>query len=177
MLCQVCSKNKATIHYKSNIGGKSYEKYLCTECAEKQGVSTKNVFEPIDMMDGFFGKSDDIFGGLFAGLVNDSVKKDRNSGVCPLCGMRFSEFLHGGKIGCSECYKTFKDSLESTIKRIHGNVAHCGKKLCADSEKMAVEKKTEELKKLLQQAIEKQEYEMAAKYRDEIRELEKKGEE
>ena len=80
--------------------------------------------------------------------------------------------LHGGKIGCSECYNVFSNSLGSTVKRIHGNVEHCGK--VPEGKKSAVsdKKKIEALKSKLNEAIEKQEYEMAAKYRDEIREIE-----
>ena len=39
MLCKSCNKNQATIHYKSNINGKVVEKYLCSECAEKEGIA------------------------------------------------------------------------------------------------------------------------------------------
>lgn len=176
MLCKACNKNQATIHYKSNINGKVVEKYLCSECAEKEGIHTKSAFEPIDMMDGFFGKNtDDIFGGLFAGMMNTpSSKSVSEPKVCSLCGMRYSEFLHAGKIGCAECYKTFSSSLGSTIKRIHGNVAHCGKVPEGKKNEISDRRKIEQLKAKLSEAIEKQEYEMAAKYRDEIKEIENK---
>lgn len=179
MICQICKKNEASIHYKTNINGKQTEMYLCRECAEKNGIGKKVSFEPIDVIDGFLGKgTDDIFGGLFAGMMNDSPSKNLNEPkVCPVCGMRFSDFLHGGKIGCAECYDIFSQPLSSTVKRIHGGAEHCGK---IPSEKAAVisdKRKIEALKLKLNEAVEKQEYELAAKYRDEIKEIEnKKGE-
>lgn len=177
MICQVCNKNEAKVHYKTNINGKYTELYLCRECAEKKGLAKKTVFEPIEVIDGFFGKSaDDIFGGFFAGMMNDSQTKSEQT-ACPLCGMRFNEFLHGGKIGCAECYKTFSAPLVSTVKRIHGNVEHCGKIPEGKKSSLSVKKKIEELKTKLNKAIEDQEYEMAAKYRDEIKEIESKKEE
>lgn len=174
MICQVCKKNNATIHYKTNVNGKQTELYLCPECAEKNGIGKKVSFEPIDVIDGFFGKStDDIFGGLFAGMINDTHNKSVGEAkACPVCGMRFSDFLHGGKIGCSECYNAFANSLGSTLKRIHGNVEHCGKVPEGKKSEISDKKKIEALKVKLNEAIEKQEYEMAAKYRDEIREIE-----
>lgn len=177
MICQICKKNNATIHYKTNINGKQTEMYLCPVCAESKGITKKAVFEPIDVIDGFFGKSnDDIFGGLFAGMMNDSGTKSVNEPkACPVCGMRFSDFLHGGKIGCAECYNTFSASLNSTVKRIHGNVEHCGKIPEGKKNAMSDKKKIEALKIKLSDAIEKQEYEMAAKYRDEIREIENRN--
>lgn len=177
MLCQVCNKNNATIHYKTNINGKVTEMFMCPECAEKQGMAKKAAFEPIDMIDGFFGKgADDIFGGFFAGMMNEPSKKNVPAQtVCPKCGMRFSEFLHGGKIGCAECYKTFASSLGSTVKRIHGNAEHCGKVPEGMADVISDKKKIETLRAKLNEAIQTQEYELAAKYRDEIRALENKN--
>lgn len=178
MICQVCNKNQAKIHYKTNVNGKQTEMYLCRECAEKNGITHKPAFEPIDMIDGFFGKgTDDIFGGFFAGMMNDSPVKVNEPKVCPLCGMRFSDFLHDGKIGCAECYKTFSSSLNSTVKRIHGSAEHCGKVPEGRKDELSDKKKIESLKLKLTEAIEKQEYEMAARYRDEIKALENKKEE
>lgn len=179
MLCQACKKNEAKIHYKTNINGKVSEMYLCSECADKNGVKKKTAFEPIDVIDGFFGKgTDDIFGGLFAGMMGEpNVKVVSEPKACSVCGMRFSEFLHGGKIGCGDCYKTFSSYLGSTVKRIHGNVEHCGKIPEGKKSALSDKKKIEGLKAKLNEAIEKQEYEMAAKYRDEIREIENKGKE
>ena len=176
MLCHNCNKNEAKIHYKSNINGKIIDKYLCRECAEKAGLAKKTAFEPIDIIDGFFGKSkDDIFGGLFAGMMNDSgTHSVSERGVCPLCGMRFTEFLKDGKTGCGECYKTFSSSLSSTVKRIHGSAEHCGKIPEGRMGEISHKRKIDELKTKLNDAIEKQEYEMAAKYRDEIKALENK---
>ena len=176
MICQVCNKKDAVVHYKTNINGKQTEMYLCRECAENKGITKKTSFEPIELIDGFFGKgTDDIFGGFFAGMMNDSPSKSVNEPkACPLCGMRFTEFLHDGKIGCAECYKTFSSSLNSTVKRIHGSAEHCGKVPEGRLEEISDKKKIENLKARLNEAIEKQEYEMAAKYRDEIKALENK---
>lgn len=178
MLCQACKKNEAKIHYKTNINGKVSELFLCGECAEKNGISKKTAFEPVDVFDGLFKGTDDLFGGLFAGMMGDTgTKVVSEPKVCPVCGMRFSEFLHGGKIGCGECYNTFSTSLNSTVKRIHGNVEHCGKVPEGKQSEISDKKKIESLKASLKDAIEKQEYEMAAKFRDEIRALENKGKE
>lgn len=176
MTCQICKKNEATIHYKTNINGKQTEMYLCRECAEKNGIGKKTVFEPIDVIDGFLGKgTDDIFGGLFAGMTNNPVSKAVNEPkVCPVCKMRFSDFLHGGKIGCAECYKIFSQPLSSTVKRIHGSAEHCGKIPSDKAGEITDKRKIEELKAKLNSAVVNQEYELAAEYRDEIRALENK---
>lgn len=179
MLCQMCEKKEATFHYKSNENGHITEKHLCRECAEKAGYlgqESYDIFKPFGMIDNFFEDAGEgMLGGMFGSMLDSSpVKTLRESGVCPMCGMRFSDFLHSGKLGCARCYETFSSSLEPTIKRIHGNVLHTGK--CPDGRKehLAKENKLASLKEKLADAIQKQEYENAAKYRDEIRALEQK---
>lgn len=175
MKCQLCNKNNATIHYKSSINGKTKEMFLCSECAEKNNISAnKGYFEPVDMFENFFGsEADDIFGGMFAGMLNEKgTKQGYESSSCPFCNMKLSEFLHRGRLGCSECYKTFENALKPTLKRIHANVEHCGKVPESQMKKQSIAKKIEALRKKLSEAIETQEFELAAKYRDEIKELE-----
>lgn len=180
MLCQICKKNNATIHYKSNVNGKIYETYMCESCAQNKGFSpdtSSDSFWKQGFNDTLFSENaNGLFGGLFAGMLNENGANSYSKPqVCKKCGMRFSDFLHGGKIGCAECYNTFSSLLNSTIKRIHGNVEHCGKSIEGDTNESATRKKIETLREKLNEAIEKQEYEMAAKYRDEIKELEKQS--
>ena len=175
MKCQICNNNNATIHYKASINGKSQEMFLCSECAEKNGISSKkNFFEPVDVFDGFFSnEAEDIFGGMFAGMINSNNQKQAlETKSCPFCNMKLSEFLQRGRLGCSVCYKTFENALKPTLKRIHANVEHCGKVPESQLKKQSVAKKIEILKNKLNEAIQNQEFEMAAKYRDEIKELE-----
>lgn len=176
MLCKICNKNVATIHYKSNNNGKITETYLCNECAQKNSVDGNKIsslFEPVEIIDDVFEIHGGLFDGLFGSMIGEkNPDKKTISGACPVCGMRFTEFLQGSKIGCSKCYEVFNRSLEPTIKRIHGNVEHCGK---IPEGSLKKEKNTEKqiavLEEKLKQAIEAQEYEKAADYRDEIKAL------
>ena len=190
MLCEACGKNQATFFYKQTKNGYTIEKNLCSECAKKQGLSLPgNLFD----FSGFGG--DDFFGGLLGSFVGNEPRITASE-TCPRCGMTLGELLHGGRVGCSECYNIFKDSLMPTITKIHGNVVHCGKtpqnrdisgQYVHDTvkpensreekqEKSESELKLDKLKRLLREAIDKQEYEDAAKYRDEIRAIEKQQE-
>ena len=66
--------------------------------------------------------------------------------------------------------------LLPSIRRIHGNTTHCGKKSVAGIEYTEVKdkepSKIERLKKQLEDAIKVQNFEEAAKLRDEIKGLE-----
>lgn len=174
MICEKCKKNQATFHYKSNHNGKVTEKHLCASCAkddelfEKQKIAT---FEPFSL---FENSPDGLLGGFFKNMMDLPDAKPRiNDSVCKKCGYRFSDFLNEGKLGCSECYTTFAHLLEPTISKIHGNTKHCGNIPESNvSDETLKKRKIQDLKQKLSDAIEKQEYEMAAKYRDEIKELE-----
>jgi len=171
MLCQICNKNKATVHYKVNMNGNISETNLCSACAEKHGFGAKQLFVNIGQEASEVGQ-DGLFGGLFAAMSDDNADKSRKRNVCPECGMRFSDFLQDGRIGCAECYKTFSSDLYPAIKRIHGRGGHCGKVPKGKSDEIEKKRKIEELRAKLNKSVEEQEYELAAKYRDEIRALE-----
>lgn len=174
MLCRECKKNQATFHYTQNNNGKVTEAHLCHECAKKTGFldDSNKIFNSFGSDVGFLSSGNmlnDLLGGMFAPeKAKESIKEAH---VCPFCGMRFSEFIHGGKAGCAKCYVTFKNSLYPTLKKLHGNSAHIGKIPPGHTKEKSKEDKIAEYDVLLKKAIEEQEYEKAAEYRDKIKEL------
>lgn len=181
MLCQICKKNAATIHYKSNVNGVVNEKYMCNDCASAVGATekgkNKEVFNTADVVDSFFDNtSDALFGGLFGEMLGSKNSPQPARNICKSCGMRYGDFVHKGKFGCEKCYEAFEAYLVPTLKRIHGNTKYCGKTPSGYEKKETVKDRIEALRELLNKAVENQEYEKAAQYRDEIRELEKKEE-
>ena len=159
MLCQNCKKKEAAFYYKQNINGQISEVHLCADCARKYGAGNAlpDIFG-IDLLGGFFG----------------APSIPRKTRVCPSCGSSFDEIVDSGKIGCAECYKTFKDELAGTVERIHGRVRHIGRGV--KKEKQKKENREKELKKKLAQAVSEENFELAAKLRDEIKALENNNE-
>ena len=96
---------------------------------------------------------------------------------CDVCGMTYQEFLKGGRFGCSNCYESFRNTLEKSLRSIQGSDTHTGKKpIGFETKTEKIVKELSEIDKLsirLQDAIEKEEFEEAAKIRDRIRELKK----
>jgi len=167
MLCEKCKKNQATIHMTQVINGDVREIYLCPECAANEEYLNKFSFH--NMFQDLFNLASsptEVFGGL-----NSSGLK------CPVCGQTYEEFKKMGKLGCTSCYSTFSQNLDHTLKSIHGSNEHKGKIPQKSGGKMLVKREKEILKRQLAVAIEKEEYEDAARIRDKIRSLEKEGEE
>lgn len=169
MLCDVCAKSDATVHLTEIVDNKISKLHLCEECARKKGAE----------MEEHFGLSD-----LLAGLVDFETKVSSKKELkikCPKCGMTYDDFKRTGRLGCSDCYSTFEESLVPLIKRVHGSAEHHGKRLVKVSKppKVAAKRekkvdKLDELKSRLQRAVKLEEFEEAARLRDKIRELEKK---
>ena len=168
MLCQACGKKTATTHIKTIVNGKLTEYHLCPDCSKQKGYN--NLFSGWSMDLG------NLLGG-FWGNAQGGSQVTR----CPTCGASFEEITRTGKIGCAGCYKTFRSQLSPLIQRIHGTTRHKGKvpggsalRITTGGHQMmpVQESPLEEKKRLLKQAIEKQDFETAAVLRDEIKEME-----
>ncbi len=168
MMCQSCGKKTATTHIKTIVNGKLTQYHLCNDCAKEKGYG--NLFSGWEM----------DFGNMLGGLIGGN---HQSAGVqrCKKCGSTFEEIAKTGKLGCAECYKTFRSQLLPVIQRVHGTTKHKGKipgssaLRISDANKQIVsvgESPLEEKKRQLQTAIEAQEFERAAVLRDEIKEME-----
>ena len=86
--------------------------------------------------------------------------------------MTESELQRSGRAGCADCYKTFEDILTPYIRKLQGATAHVGQAPKAQNDAQPVENPTASLKQKLTEAIKQENYEEAARLRDEIRRLE-----
>lgn len=162
MLCQICKKNPATVHYTKIINGNIQELHLCDECAMKSEFEFDSVFSFNKLLSGLL---DNIQGGV--------SHDDSNTLKCPFCGMDYVKFRETGKFGCAQCYETFKTNLNPLLKSIHGHDRHVGKVPLRANKLGAKKREIDKLKKQLNELVAKEEFEKAAKVRDRIKELER----
>jgi protein arginine kinase activator len=163
MLCDSCGKNPATVHLTEIIDEQMSELHLCEECARKKS----------EQMEQQFGLGD-LLGGL-AEFGKPTLDKEDTSLKCPKCGLSYAEFKKVGRLGCADCYVSFKKYLGPLLKKIHGSNIHFGKSP-VNLPKAPSKKKPEaqDLRAKLQKAIEMEAFEEAASLRDQIKEAEKK---
>ena len=157
MMCEKCGINPAAVTLTQVINGKKTVKKLCVSCANEN-----NVYKDLNMDLGF--------SSLFSSFFNEGERAADADEKCPLCGMTKGEFLKNGKPGCASCYETFASSMMPLLKKIHSTNTHTGK--VPGKSGNASESRIDLLKAQLKEAIEKEEYEKAAKLRDEIKEME-----
>ncbi len=168
MLCQNCGKNEANTHIKQIINGDTAESHLCSECANHLGYS--------DMFSGFDFSLSDFFGGFLSDVMPGHMLGDVKR--CEKCGASFNDIVREGRVGCANCYKTFYDRLRPSLQRIHGKARHSGKisRSAGEAQKAEndIKEKIDTLQAAMDDAVSKQNFEEAAKLRDEIKAL--KGE-
>ena len=87
--------------------------------------------------------------------------------------MSYRDFQQTGKIGCAECYRTFRPQLEPLLRRIHGSSVHRGKIPHRTGGTLELKHEIGMLRQQLQESVAQEEFEKAAEYRDKIRALEK----
>ncbi|MBF0386018.1 MAG: UvrB/UvrC motif-containing protein [Candidatus Omnitrophica bacterium] len=166
MKCNKCGK-QATVHLTQIVDSQITELHLCEDCAKEQSVQMEQQFGLADLLAGL---SD--FGKHVKEVEQTKLK-------CPNCGLNYEEFRKLGRLGCNACYDSFRESLSTLLKKIHGSNKHLGKAPKALPVKK--EKKTsidiEALRNQLQTAISSEDFEKAAELRDKIRTFERKGKE
>ena len=170
MLCDVCKKKQAKIYYTEIINGKKTEQHMCEECAAKQ-----STFQALNSI-----AQDRLnLPGMILGIIDNQKKEEADATLltCKRCGLTYEEFTKEGHFGCEECYKSFGKVLNKNLRSIHGADHHTGKipkGYVSEAQRLLNElPESEKLSIQLQQAIEQEEYEEAARLRDRIKELKK----
>jgi len=109
-------------------------------------------------------------------LLPESEMDERRSEdaelVCPNCGISYQEFRERGRFGCPHDYESFRERLLPLIENIHANTLHHGKspkRAPLDSENQL---RLIQLRRELTRSVEQEDYEEAARLRDEIQQLE-----
>ena len=91
--------------------------------------------------------------------------------ACPICGITFYEFRHAGRLGCPHDYVCFEDKIEPIIMSIHNATQHIGKRPKSGMD--GTDRRTEliRLRRDMEAAVGREDYEQASTLRDEIQNL------
>ena len=161
MLCQICGKNPATVHFTEIHDNRMSEIHVCERCAEEKGMQASASQHKFEIAD------------LLASMV-DAVTQTDEERVghvqCPRCGMLYSSFKATGRLGCAECYRAFEGPLRDLLRRLHGSSRHLGERYAAAGTEEAIPAPgAEQLRQQLQLAIDTANFELAAELRDRLR--------
>lgn len=180
MKCDRCD-NDATVHEVTVLHGVKVEKHLCEACAASEGIAGATLGE---LLTKFMTQDAEV------GAKPKHVQKPRVV-ACSGCGFTFDQFRQAGLLGCPACYKAFETLLTPLIERAHeGATQHTGKipkriaaRAAGHEDEAATEaalvraqirERQERLKVLqrqLDEAVRGEQYELAARLRDQIRKV------
>ena len=159
--CDNCNK-PATVHLTEIRNGKKIEKHLCEQCAaQSEGLPVKSQHTPInELLTNFV-------------MAHSGLPKGTDL-ACEACGITWSEFRQGGLFGCANDYTVFEKDLTPLLQRAHeGATHHVGKVPARRGGAGGVPMKRQvdltKLQKELKKAVEAEDYERAAKIRDQIK--------
>jgi protein arginine kinase activator len=160
MKCEICGLKDAVIHIRQIQKEMVHELHICEDCAQEKGLIREEDSElPIA----------NLLSGLLEGkdMTGASDVKD----ACPRCGMKASDFRKQGKLGCPDCFAAFEKDVRAIVSQMAARPRHTGKLPAT----LTLEKPApaEGLREELRAAVEKEEYELAARLRDQLRELER----
>lgn len=158
MICQICNQREATIHLTSIINGETEEKHICESCANVQADYGFNL--PFSL--------NKLFTSLLGSFHEEENFNIEDELICEGCGLTYSELMEVGKFGCGQCYEVFEKDIRDLLKGIHGHSIHKGKIPTRIGSKALQKREVESLREKLNIAVSKEEFEEAAKLRDEI---------
>lgn len=185
MDCQCCNKKPARIRI-CDVEGNAVEEQInvCPDCFAlikrymfdntKPLMSTPTVIQEVQVLLGAGGKS--LAMTEQPGAIAPFSKSTESVPTCPDCGMTLSEFRARGRFGCPSDYVAFAEHLDPLFERIHDvqPARHEGRlpeNASGDDEPPGRKQQLKDLKKRLDKAVNEEDFELAAKLRDEIAEL------
>ena len=88
---------------------------------------------------------------------------------CPVCDISFYDFRQSGRLGCPYDYEFFSEELNPLIVNIHGETEHTGKRPQQTEDLIPQQTEVIRLRREMKDAIEREDYEMASRIRDQIK--------
>jgi len=102
----------------------------------------------------------------------EEIEKGAPTQKCPVCGFSQADFKKTGRLGCSVCYVTFGEGLNTLLKAMHKGTEHVGKLPERAHRAIELNHRMRALSENLQKAVADENYETAASLRDQIKQLE-----
>jgi protein arginine kinase activator len=111
MKCDVCEA-EATVFLTQIINGQMTTVNLCEACSKAKGVTEETGFGLAE---------------AFVGAAPRAVESSPDL-TCPSCGFTAAQLKKIGRMGCPECYETFREGLEGLLRGMHKGTRHMGKR-------------------------------------------------
>ena len=170
MRCEICEENQASVYVTDltptpetphgELGNVTL-RHMCSSCAADLNLPHGQVPGDNKAM-------------LFKLLQKTAKASKKPAGPACKCGMTLHELRAQGRLGCQECYDVFRPHLVPLFMRMHQATEHTGRAPGADVKEVELSARIEKIRERMNVAIREEDYENAAKLRDELTGLEAK---
>jgi len=164
MICQSCQKLQATLHQLDVVyddAGKAQvsERDFCAVCAKKAGLPVPKAAA--------FPKIISMLSKAFlpheaSGTATPITPDSQEDLTCPDCGWTLRDLRQTSRLGCPNDYEVFADYVGEMLERLHGHSQHVDEREDSLLDQLSAE---------MDQAILAEDYEAAARFRDQIQNL------
>ncbi len=160
MVCDNCRERDAVVHLTQVVEGAVTQVHLCEKCAADKGVET-TVAAPKTPLT-----------SLLQTVQQQLVTGASDQTRCVFCQGTYKDFRASGRLGCARCYSAFEPQLRDLLQRVHGATRHTGRQYAPPAPDQLQRASTVlELREQLRRAIELEQFEQAAKLRDQLKEV------
>ena len=165
MRCDECNIREAQYTIAIVAGAESSTRHLCESCMQKLRAKgeQKGFAELIHQA---------VHAIVFQGLAGEAPAEPEYPAIqCPLCSTTLPSVMKTGQVGCANCYRVFREPLLSLVEksRQHLNATYNPDwRDQAPPPPQSEQLRQTELTKRLQEAIQAEDYELAARIRDEL---------
>lgn len=167
-LCDLCNKARATVKITRIDPGEIKEMLVCQSCASEHSPLHR--------------RSEEAGAGLqalFANLLKEkeaeeaAARPGEKPATCATCGLPFDTYRKTFLLGCPACYESFEEALLADLRKIHGDTHHRGK--CPKGQAADIQRQANlaVLRQRLSEAIAREDFEAAARIRDQLRAAER----
>ncbi len=160
MVCESCGERDAVVQLTKVVDGSVTQVHLCEKCAADQGVETTVAAPKTPLTSLLQSVQQQLAGG-----ATDQAR-------CTFCQATYKDFRASGRLGCARCYGTFETQLRDLLQRVHGATRHTGRQYGPPAPDQLQRASTVlELREQLRRAIELEQFEQAARLRDQLKEV------
>ncbi len=164
--CQICGK-RATLFLTQIVNAQVTELCLCESCAKERGL-----FDPqaLTFAEKFFPEElkervDRIVRELSGQAAGQSPMRELPADIitqCPACGFTLEDYRRTSRLGCPDCYSFFAREFAG-LATVQADAP--------EGHEADAPPSREKLERQLREAVEREDYESAARLRDEIKAL------
>lgn len=164
MICEICKKKPAKLHITQVKETAKHTIHICHDCAHDNGIAGPSINTSFSI---------ETYTGVADAAAKPEPSRDEDlHKTCPQCGLSFSAFKESGRLGCATCYEIFSEQLKPLLQKVQKDSQHRGKSPNAGDETQNLKRNISDMRIQLKEAVRQEQFELAARLRDQIREME-----